>query len=138
VTDRFRIISPRCPGRSKGDKCQATSRRKNDLGLLILADRCNATFGYCHEMSSVCLSSVTRVYCGQTVGRIKMKLGMQVGLDPGHIVLDGDPALSPHKGAKPPNFLGPCLLWPNGCVISANSGSFRAHCVKVRVCYIIC
>ena len=27
-----------------------------------------------------------------TVGPIKMKLGLQVGLDPGHIVLDGDPA----------------------------------------------
>jgi len=36
--------------------------------------------------------SVTLVYCGQTVGRIKMKLGMQVGLGPGHIVLDQDPA----------------------------------------------
>ena len=33
--------------------------------------------------------SVT-VYCGQTVGRIKMKLGMQVDLGPGHIVLGGD------------------------------------------------
>ena len=32
------------------------------------------------------------VHCGQTVGRIKMKLGMQVGLGPGHIVLGGDPA----------------------------------------------
>jgi len=30
-----------------------------------------------------CLS-VTLVYCRQTVGRIKMKLGMQVGLVPGH------------------------------------------------------
>ena len=27
-----------------------------------------------------------------------MKLGMQVGLGPGHIVLDGDPAPSPPKG----------------------------------------
>jgi len=34
--------------------------------------------------------SVTLVYCGQTVGWIKMKLGVQVGLGPGHIVLDGD------------------------------------------------
>ena len=44
--------------------------------------------------SPVCLSilSVTLVYCGQTVGRIKMKLGMQVGLGPGHMVLGGDPA----------------------------------------------
>ena len=34
----------------------------------------------------VCLS-VTLVYCGQTVGWIKMKLGVQVGLGPGHIVI---------------------------------------------------
>ena len=57
-----------------------------------------------------------------------MKLGMRVGLGPGHTVLDGDPAL-PWKGARqPPPHLkftgvgfacvhiirGPCLLWPNG------------------------
>jgi len=47
--------------------------------------------------------SVTLVYCGQTVGWIKMKPGMQVGLVPGHIVLDGDPAPLP-KGAEPPIF----------------------------------
>jgi len=54
---------------------------------------------------SVCLSclSVTFVHCGQKVGRIKMKLAVQVGLGPGHIELDGDPAPSP-KGAQPPNF----------------------------------
>jgi len=46
----------------------------------VLSDRC-----------PVCLS-VTLVYCGQTVGWIKMKLCMKVGLGPGHIVLDGDPA----------------------------------------------
>jgi len=55
---------------------------------------------------SVCLS-VMLVYCGQTVGWIKMKLGTEVGLGPGHIVLDRDPALP--KGAQPPIF-GPCLL----------------------------
>ena len=42
----------------------------------------------------VCLS-VMFVHCGQTVGRIKMKLGMQVGLGPGHIVLGSDPAPLP-------------------------------------------
>ena len=46
--------------------------------------------------------------CGQTVGRIKTKLGMQVGLGPGHIVLDGDPAPLP--------IFGPYLLRPNGCM----------------------
>jgi len=35
---------------------------------------------------------VTLVYCGQTVGWIKLKLGMQIGLGSGRIVLDGDPA----------------------------------------------
>ena len=38
---------------------------------------------------------------------LKMPLGMEVGLGPGHIVLDGDSA--PLKiGAQPPLF-GPCL-----------------------------
>ena len=41
-----------------------------------------------------------------------MKLGMQVGLGPSHIVLDGDPAPLP-KGAQPPIF-SLCLMWPNG------------------------
>jgi len=49
---------------------------------------------------SVCLScvSVTLVHCRQTVGWIKTKLGMQVGLSPGHIVLDRDPAAPQQKG----------------------------------------
>jgi len=54
----------------------------------------------CPVCLSVCLS-VTLVHCGQTVGWIKMKLGMQVGLGPGHIVLDGDPATPPLKGHSP-------------------------------------
>ena len=49
---------------------------------------------------SVCLS-VTLVYCGQTVGRIKMKLGVPVGLVPGHNVLGGDPAAPLPKGHSP-------------------------------------
>ena len=53
------------------------------------------------------------VYCVQTVERIKMKLGMQVGLGPGHIVLDGDPAPPPPKGGGAPQFSA-YLLWPNG------------------------
>jgi len=52
---------------------------------------------------SVCLS-VTLVYCGQTVGRIKMKLGMQVGLDTRQILSDADPAPPHIKGTVPPNF----------------------------------
>jgi len=48
--------------------------------------------------------SVTLVYCGQTVRQIKTKLGTQVGLDPGHIVLDGDPASPSPKGHSVPQF----------------------------------
>jgi len=59
------------------------------------------------------------VYCGQTVGRIKMKLGMEVGLGPGGIVLDGDPA--PQKGGTAPPIFGPCLLWPNGWMHQFNT-----------------
>ena len=53
-------------------------------------------------LQSVCpVLSVTLVYSGQTVGWIKMKLGMEVGLGPGHIVLDGDPAPPPQRGTAP-------------------------------------
>jgi len=74
-------------------------------------------FALCYQtvvcpVLSVCLS-VTFVNCGQTIGRIKMKLGMQVGLGPGHIVLDGTLVPPPPKGRKPPIF-GLYLLWPNG------------------------
>jgi len=49
------------------------------------------------------------VYSGQTVGWIKMKLGMAVGLCPFHIVLDGDPAALPKTGTQQPPLFGPCL-----------------------------
>jgi len=45
--------------------------------------------------------SLTFVHCGQTVGRIKIKLGIQVGLGPGHIMLDGDPAPLPQRDTAP-------------------------------------
>jgi len=57
----------------------------------------------CLSVLSVCLS-VTLVYCGQTVGWIKMKLGVQIGLSPRHTVLDGNPAPPSQKGGGTPNF----------------------------------
>jgi len=66
----------------------------------MLSDRC----------LSVCLFvlSVMLVYCGQTVGWIKMKLGMVaglgLGLGLGHIVLNGDLAQSPERGTAAPSF----------------------------------
>jgi len=74
----------------------------------MLSDRCPVC------LSDMSVLSVTLVHCGQMVGWIKMKLGMQVGLCPVHIVLDGDPAPFA-KGAQAPIF-GPYLLWPNGCM----------------------
>jgi len=69
--------------------------------------------------------SVTLVYCGQTVGWIKMNLGVQVGLCPSHTVLDELPhgkGLSRHPTFEicvrrlclRPYNPRPCLLWPNG------------------------
>jgi len=73
----------------------------------------------------VCLS-VTLVYCGQTIGWIRMSLGVEIGLSRRHNMLDGDPAPPLGKGdsSAAPTFAiyrrcirinrGPCLLWPNG------------------------
>ena len=59
----------------------------------------------CPVLSCLSCLSVTFVHCGQTAGQMKMKVGMQVGLVPGHIELGGDPAPPPLKGhSPPPNF----------------------------------
>ena len=53
------------------------------------------------------------VYCGQTAGSIKMPLSTEVGLSPGHIVLDGNPAPPAMQGgtSPPPPTFRPTLLW---------------------------
>jgi len=66
-------------------------------------------FALCYQ-TIVCLSCLSVSVCDIVV---LWPNGMQVGLGPGHIVLDGDPAPLPQKGAEPPIF-GPHLLWPNG------------------------
>ena len=80
----------------------------------------------------VCLP-VTLTYCGQTVGWIKMPLGVEVGLGPGHIVLDGEPASSspPTKRGTPFNF------WPMFVVAKDQDATWygarprpRPHCVR--------
>jgi len=68
-------------------------------------------------LSDRCLSvlSVTFVHCGQTVGRIKMKFSMQVGLGPWpHCVRWGPSSPSPNE-VRPPIF-GPYLFRPSGCI----------------------
>ena len=76
---------------------QLQNRRKRNLSVIrtltAFAGRPFVKrFALCYRtvVCPVCLSE-TFVYCGQTVRWIKMKLGMEVGLGPGHNVLDEDP-----------------------------------------------
>jgi len=60
-----------------------------------------------------------------------MKLGMQVGLGPGHIVLDGDPAPTPQRGAEnPPQFwaISVAAKWLQGsrCHLARRQDSAQA------------
>jgi len=55
-------------------------------------------------LSTVVCLSVTLMYCGQTAAWIKMKLGMQVGLHSGHIVLDEEPAPPTERGTAARHF----------------------------------
>ena len=41
-----------------------------------------------------------------------MPLGMEVGLSPGDLVFDEDPATPEKKAQHPHPIFGPCLLWP--------------------------
>jgi len=98
----------------------------------VLSDRC---LSVCPVLS-VCLS-VTLVYCGQTAGWIKMKLGIRVGLGPDHTVLYGDPA-PPRKGAQQlPHFRSlraqACLRPYNPrpmSVVAKRLGESRCHLVR--------
>jgi len=55
------------------------------------------------------------LYCVQAAGWIKMALGMEMGLGPGHIVLDGDSSSHPPKGGGAPfPVFGSVPMWPHG------------------------
>ena len=82
----------------------------------MLSDRC---------LCCLSVMSVTLVYYGQTVGQHRMPLDVEVGLGPGHIVLDGYPAPL-RKGAQQPPVFGACLLWTNG----------RPSQLLLRSCYL--
>ena len=73
------------------------------------------------------------VYCGQTAGWIKTALGTEVGLGPGHIVLDGDLAPLPKKWTElRPQFLAHfycgqtvgCIKMSLGMEVGLNTGDF--------------
>jgi len=76
-------------------------------------------FALCYRtvVLSVCLSalSVTLVYCGQTVGRMKLETWHGGRPWPWPLCVRWGPSFPPQKGgtAVPPLF-GPCLLSPNG------------------------
>jgi len=76
------------------------------------------------------------VCCGQTAGWIKMPLGTEVGLSPGNIVLDENPAPPTQKGHSGPTSLcRPHLLWPNGWMDQDDTWYGRRprprrHCVR--------
>ena len=69
----------------------------NGQPVCILLD-CSRT-AYAIGPLSIC-PSVTLVYCGQTVGWIRMPLGTEVGLGPGHAVLEA--VTSSQKGHNSP------------------------------------
>jgi len=71
--------------------------------VLLCATVCKTVRPMLSCLSYLSCLSVTLVYCEQTVGWITVKLSVQVGLGPGHIVLDGDPAPS-FGGGTAPNF----------------------------------
>ena len=54
---------------------------------------------------------LAHVCCGQTAGWVKIPLSAEVGLGPGDIVLDGDPAPPRKRGhSSPPPLLGLCIV----------------------------
>jgi len=61
------------------------------------------------------------LYCGQTAGSIKMALGMEVGLGPGHIVLDATPQFSAHFYCSQ---TAGCIKMPLGTEVGLSPGDF--------------
>jgi len=65
---------------------------------------------------------------------MKMPLGTEIGLEPGDIVLDGDPATLHKNGHNSPQFSAH-VLWPIGCMdhdatsISTEEGLSPGHIV---------
>ena len=76
-----------------------TNLRIRHIMKSIFGERFALYYGSCLS----CLT-VTLVYCGQTIGWIKMPLGTEVGLGPDDIVLDGDCSSHMDRGTAVPTF----------------------------------
>ena len=95
-------VWPQCMNVTDGQTGQER-QRTDSIGRTVLQTVAQKQFALCYRsVVCLCCMCVTFVHCGQTVGRIKTKVGTQVGVSPGHIVLDGNPAPLPQKGTAPP------------------------------------
>ena len=102
--------------------------------LYLQEDSAGVNFN-CHTSSLQPPFFSAHVYCGQTAVWIKMLLGTEAGLGPGHNVLDGDPAPPQKKGTQQPPIFGLCVLWPNcwtdqDATWSGGRPRPRPHCVR--------
>jgi len=110
-------IGPHFKLRTKGEGCGRGRGQDTHVFWATVLKTVRPTLSDRSVFCLSCLSclSMTFVHCSQKIGPIKMKLGVQIGFRPGHIVLGGDPAPPFPKGHSPPIF-GPYLLRPNGCM----------------------
>jgi len=76
------------------------------------------------------------VCCGQTAGWIKIPLGREAGLAPGHIVLDADPAPLPQRGTAP-QFSADVYCGQTVAHISATAEHLFVMNLHV-ICFILC
>ena len=80
-------------------------QRSGSIGQTVLQMVAQKWFTLCYQ-TIFCPALSLLVFCGQTVGRIKRKLGMVVGLQPQpHCVRWGASFPPPRKGAQLPQFL---------------------------------
>jgi len=80
---------------------------------------------------------LAHVYCGQTAGWMKTLLDTEVDLGPGHIVLDGVPALRKRGTASP--IFSAHVYCGHGCpsqvLLSSCVTYFPAHFIPISACF---
>jgi len=97
--------------------------------------RCQRVYGGIPRSTSRCFKwgpssppqFSVHVCCGQTAGRINMKLGMEVGFGPGHILLE-----TPKVGHTRP-ISGLYVLWSNGWIYQ-DANNYQGRPLPRRVC----